>query len=128
MTCTDKTAEIRPGDEFDVTERLTVERISPNMGSDYFVHGDGKAGWVTANYLLAGRRVARPLAIGDRVRLRGALEERYGYTHHGEVVAIRGDYAFIDWTPIPDCLTPSPKWPLPDLERAPAPDTKEGTA
>lgn len=66
--------------------------------------------------VLAGRRVARPLAIGDRVKMRNAKTEALfidAISRDGSRIMLRdsaGGFAAL--------VSPS------DLERAPAPDTK----
>lgn len=107
--------EIKVGDVFEIT--YTVVGADKDRPDLYECRRDGTATvFMTDAGLLAGRRVARPLAIGDRVR------ERRCPSNVGKIIGVHGEEAWIVGNGL------SWVYALSDLERAPAPDTKEGTA
>lgn len=109
--------EIKPGDVFEI-------RVEVKDARDGNAKVTVTAATVTSDFsfillksvLRAGHRVARPLTIGDRVTIKGT------HAPSCDLVAIHDTWAM---------LTRSGSVPficaLSDLERAPAPDTKEGT-
>lgn len=107
---------IKPGDDLRVGDRveLVAEIVSIDGGLGYPIclnFGDGAFRWFSADFVLAGRRVERALAVGDRVTW-GASP------HRGTIHAIVGDRAACTW----DGLSSDANgWPLlKDLERSPA--------
>lgn len=105
--------EIKPGDVFDVR----LEAVEVRANDRVLVTTPTTGHTEIAGYLLrTGRRVARPLAIGDRVRSRQWVALKPA----GVIAAIHGDWAWVSFKP--DCSPQNEL--LSDLERAPAPDTK----
>ena len=110
----DKRKDIREGDRFQV--ELEVAAVKDITGEVQVFIGDGRrtyAVWFPRSALLAGRRIARPLAIGDWVKIAASIPACHGW--EGEIVAIKGNHAFIEWG-VPD--ERRAKWLLTVLERA----------
>lgn len=115
--------EIKPGDVFEIGVKvireddphLMVECESPEGGGSFFV---------PHKVLRTGRRLARPLGVGDRVK----FKDGYGRGHTPrnwvlEAISRDGRIGLIADAG-PDAALAAV---IGDLEPAPAPDTKEGT-
>lgn len=109
--------DINSGDVFAVPFTvLTYERDAGAWGR---LPGCAEQIWLPKATLLAGRRIARPLQVGDRVRLRNDL------AWVGKVLVIDRNVAGVRWDETGMLGLPgkSYDWPdLSDLERAPDQD------
>ena len=63
---TSRLGNLRPGDVFELP--FTVKEVS--SGGVYVTNTSGNVEWLDNARLAAGRRVHRPLAVGDRVKTR----------------------------------------------------------
>lgn len=89
MTCTDKAAEIKVGDVFEI--RVTVLNEVSETGSRWCEVLHGYKYWLSPEVIRSGRRVERPLAVGDRIRMKDRS------CNAGIVKAVDGDDLWIDW-------------------------------
>lgn len=109
---------LRVGDQVELTGEITsLYEDGGSCQPGAVLHFGACSCWIDMKTVRTGRRVARPLAVGDQaVIVQSGLIGRVGRS--GQIVAIHGPEAWLDGIGLELFA---------NLGRTPAPDTKEGT-